>query len=66
MLFESLVYEKLYKHLNSNYLLAKEQSSFRKLNSILKCLLKSTDEWYSALDSGQLVGLVLIDLKEGR
>ena len=28
------------------------------------CLLKSTDDWYSGLDKGQLVGLVLIDLKK--
>ena len=25
---------------------------------------KSTDDWYSGLDKGQLVGLVLIDLKK--
>ena len=60
-LFDRLVYEQLYQHLNSNNLLAKEQSGFRKLHSTLACLLKSTDEWYSAVDNGQLVGLVLID-----
>ena len=63
-LFERLVYDQLYQHLNSNNLLAKEQSGFRKLHSTLTCLIKSTDEWYSALDNGQLVGLVLIDLKK--
>ena len=63
-LFERLVYDQLYQHLNSNNLLAKEQSGFRKLHSTLTCLIKSTDEWYSALDNRQLVGLVLIDLKK--
>ena len=63
-LFERLVYDQLYKHLNSNNLLAKEQSGFRTLHSTLTCLLKSTDDWYSSLDKGQLVGLVLIDLKK--
>ena len=63
-LFERLVYDQLYQHLNSNNLLAKEQSGFLKLHSTLTCLIKSTDEWYSALDNGQLVGLVLIDLKK--
>ena len=60
-LFERLLYDQLYQHLNSNNLLAKEQSGFRKLHSTLTCLIKSTDEWYSALDNGQLVVLVLID-----
>ena len=63
-LFERLLYDQLYQHLNSNNLLPKEQSGFRKLHSTLTCLIKSTDEWYSALDNGQLVGLVLIDLKK--
>ena len=37
---------------------------FRRLHSTLTSLVKSTDDWYSALDSGQLVGLVFIDLKQ--
>ena len=61
-LFERLVYDQLYQHLNSNNLLATEQSGFRTLHSTLT-FLKSTDDWYSGLDKGQLVGLVLIDLK---
>ena len=63
-LFERLIYNQLYQHLNSNNLLANEQSGFRRLHSTLTSLLKSTDDWYSALDSGQLVGLVFIDLKK--
>ena len=62
-LFERLAYDQLYQHLNSNNLLAKEQSSFRTLHSTLMCHQKSTDDWYSGLDNGKLVGLVLIDLK---
>ena len=42
-LFERLVYDQLYQYLNSNNLLAKEQSGFRKLHSTLTCLIKSTD-----------------------
>jgi len=49
-LVERLVYDQLYKHLNSNNLLAKEQSGFHTLHSILTCLLKSTDDLYSGLD----------------
>ena len=63
-LFERLLYNQLYQHLNSNNLLAPEQSGFRTLHSTLTCLLKSTEDWYSGLDKGQLVGLVLIYLKK--
>ena len=63
-LFERLIYNQLYPHFNSNNLLANEQSGFRRLHSTLTFLLKDTDDWYSALDSGQLVGLVFIDLKK--
>ncbi len=28
------------------------------------CLLKNTDDWYSGLDLGQLIGLVIIDFKK--
>ena len=40
------------------------QSGFRQLHSTLTCLLKNTDDWYSGLDLGKLVGLVFIDLKK--
>ena len=63
-LFERLVYNQLYQHLNSNSLLANEQSGFRTLHPTLTCLLKNTDDWYSGLENGQLVGLLLIDLKK--
>ena len=63
-LFERLVYNQLYQHLNSNNLLANEQSGFRTLHSTLTCLLKNTDDWYSGLDNGQLVGLVLVDVRK--
>ena len=62
-LFERLVYDQLYQHLNSNNLLGKQQSGFRTLHSTLTCLLKSIDDCYSGLDKGQLVGVVLMDLK---
>ena len=63
-LFEKRVYTRLYQYLNSNNLLVNEQSGFRTLHSTLACLLKNTDDWYSGLDNGQLVDLVLIDLRK--
>ncbi len=40
------------------------QSGFRRLPSAPTCLFKNTDDWYSGMDLGQLVGLVFIDLKK--
>ena len=34
-----------------------------RLHSTFTCLLKNTDDWYSGMDLGKLVGLVFIDLK---
>ena len=63
-LFDRFVCDDLYQHLNSNNLVAKEQSGFRTLHSTIKCLLKGTDDWYSGLGKRQIAGLVLIDLKK--
>ena len=63
-LFEKLVYDQLYQYMTDNDLLSPNQSGFRRLHSTLSCLLKNTDDWYSGLDLGQLVGLVFIDLKK--
>ena len=40
------------------------QSGFLKLHSTLTCLLKNTDDWYSGLGTGQIVGTVFIDFKK--
>ena len=52
--------------MNENDMFSSNQSGFRCLHSILTCLclLKNTDDWYSGLDLGKLVGLVFIDLKK--
>ena len=50
--------------MNENNMYSSNQSGFRRLHSTLTCLLKSTDDWYSGLDLGKLVGLVVIDLKK--
>ena len=63
-LFEKLVFDQLYQYMKENGLFSPDQSGFLRLHSTLTCLLKNTDDWYSGLDLGRLVGLVFIDLKK--
>ncbi len=63
-LFEKLIFDQLYQYMIDNDLFSHDQSGFRRLHSTLTCLLKNTDDWYSGLDLGQLVGLVFVDLKK--
>ena len=62
--FEKLIADQLYQHMNENNIFLSDQSGYRRLHSTLTCLLKSTDDWYSELELGKLVGLVFIDLKK--
>ena len=63
-LFEKLVTDQLYKHMNENGQFSNDQSGFLRLRSTVMCLLKNTEDWYNGLDLGELVGLVFIDLKK--
>ena len=63
-LFEKLIADQLYQYRNENNIFSSNESGFRQLHSTLTCLLKNTDDWYSGLDLGKLVGLVFIDLKK--
>ena len=63
-LFEKLVFNQLYKYLDSNGLLSNGQSGFRSLFSTLTCLLKTIDEWYDGFDNGYMIGSVFIDLRK--
>ena len=61
-LFEKLVFNQLYLYLNDNCLINSSQSGFRKFHSTITCLLKNTDDWYKVMDTGNLVGMVFVDL----
>ena len=61
--FEKLIANKLSQYFGDNDPFHPGQSRFRKLHSTLACLIKNTDDWYSELDAGKLVGLECIDLK---
>ena len=61
-LFEKLVANQLYQHsLGNGLLLTCLHSS---LHSTVTHLLENTNDWYSGLDTGKLVGLTFIDLKK--
>ena len=62
--FETLIADQLYQYMNKNNIFSSNQPGIRHLHSTLTCLLKNTDDWYSGLDLGKLVGLVIIDLKK--
>ena len=63
-LFEKLVFSQLYQYLNDNCFINSNQSGFRELHSTATCLLKNTDDWYNGLDTGNLAGMVFVDLKK--
>ena len=63
-LFEKLVFNQLYQYLNDNRFINSNESGFRELHSTVTCLLKNTDDWYNGLDTGNLAGMVFVDLKK--
>ena len=63
-LFEKLAFDQLYHYLDANGLLSPQQSGFRAHHSTATSLPKCTDDWYNGHDTGQMTGIVLIDLKK--
>ena len=63
-LFEKLVTNQVYQHMEDNGLFSSGQSAYLRLHSTVTHLLRNTDDWYNGLDLGKLVGLVFIDLKK--
>ena len=63
-IFEKLVYNQLYKCLEENFFLPTNQSRFRALHSAATCLLKDCEDWYNAIDNGEITGLVFVDFKK--
>ena len=63
-LCEKLVSNQLYQYLDHNSLLGPNQSGLRRLHSTVTCLLRNADDWYTGLDSGQMLGMIFVDLKK--
>ena len=62
-LFEKLVANQLYQHVVDNRPLSLAESAYRRLHSTVTHLLKNTNDCYSGLNTGKVVGLTFIDLK---
>ena len=63
-LFEKLIYDQLYNHIDKNKYLYMHQSSFRALHSVVTCLLKSINNWYVNIDNSKVNAVIFIDLKK--
>ena len=67
-LFEKLIYDQLYLYLDSNKLVFGKHSAYRRLHSVLSCLLKCTNDWYLNLEGGggggKYTAATFVDLKK--
>ena len=61
---ESVVAGQLTDYLESNKLLSDAQSGFLSKHCTQDVLLKCTNDWKTALDKGNVVGTVMIDLSK--
>ena len=62
--FEAIVHTQLFVYLQDNSLLHSAQSGFRSLHNTQHVLLRSVDDWRTALDRDEIVGTILIDLSK--
>ena len=63
-IIERAVFDQIYPFLSENNMIYKYQSGFRPQHSTLTALINITEDWYEAIDKGNYVGLVMIDLKK--
>ena len=63
-LFEKLIYDQLHHYLDSNKLIFEKQSAYRRMHSVLSCLLKCTNDWYLNLEGGKYTAVTFVDLKK--
>ena len=62
-IFEKLIFNQLYKYLDTSKHSFPKQSGFRRLYSVVTSLLSCTNDWYKNIDTGKYTALVFIDLK---
>ena len=62
-LLERSIFDQLYPFLDAKGLLHEKQSGFRPKYSTCTALIKVTEDWYTSIDNGEYVGVVMLDLK---
>ena len=62
--FERIVYDQLYAHLEEHSIICKYQSGFRATHSTVTALLEATDTWAYDIDCGKTNAVVFLDLKK--
>lgn len=63
-ILEKHVHDSLSIYLNKHNLLCKTQSGFRSHHSCETALVNMTDKWLHAMDSGKIIGIVLVDFRK--
>ena len=63
-IMERVVFNQLYPFLDSQSLLHDNQSGFRPKFSTSSALLNITEDWIHAIDKGEFVGIVMLDLQK--
>ena len=63
-IFEKLVAYQLYNYCEQHMVIPKEQFGFRRSSSCETALISATNRWYQELDSGNYVGVLLLDLSK--
>ena len=63
-ILERAVFDQLYPFLDSRSMLHDNQSGFRPKFSTSSALMDITEEWLNAIDNGELIGIVMLDLQK--
>jgi len=63
-IIERAVFDQLYKYLNVSNQININQSGFLPSHSTCSALINITENWYSEIDNGKMIGLCMLDLKK--
>ena len=63
-IIEKVAYDQLQTYLTDNNILTNKQFGFRPKHSTQDALLNVTEKWFEFIDGGNVVGVVMIDLKK--
>jgi hypothetical protein len=63
-IFETVIFIRIYKHLNDNNILAKEQFGFRQHSSTEKAIYELINKILSVLNNRSMIGGIFCDLEK--